>query len=179
MKGVIFNELQELVEETFGYEVWDEVILQTMLPSEGVYTASATYEDQELFDIVAALSQKTGISQPELVKIYGTYLFKTLMKSAPQEAKDAANLRRFLMMLENLIHVEVRKLFKEVNLPQFGYREDDDILTMLYTSPRKLCHLSEGLILGAAQHFSEEIELSHPVCMHEGHEHCQLQIKFL
>jgi len=50
------------------------------------------------------------------------------------------------MMVDELIHVEVKKLYKDAQLPEFNYEDHiDDKLTMIYRSPRKLCFLSEGL----------------------------------
>ncbi|MBT8311465.1 MAG: hypothetical protein HKP23_01335, partial [Flavobacteriaceae bacterium] len=39
MKGIVFTEFLEMVEDKFGLEVVDTIIEKAELPSEGVYTA--------------------------------------------------------------------------------------------------------------------------------------------
>ncbi|WP_105172103.1 MULTISPECIES: heme NO-binding domain-containing protein [Pseudoalteromonas] len=179
MKGAIFNALQEFVEQGHGYQVWDDALSNNTLPSHGIYTSTKQYDDSELFTIVGYLSERLEVPIPDLVRAFGEFLFPLLMPQAPQEAQNAPSLRAFLMMVDELIHVEVKKLYKDAQLPDFNYDDHiDDKLTMIYQSPRKLCFLSEGLILGAAQHFGETVSLSQPVCMHQGGEHCEIEVVF-
>lgn len=178
MKGAIFNALQELVEEKFAYELWDEIIEGLQLDSEGIYTSTENYTDEELFAIVGQLSVKSNIALPDLIRVFGKFLFPKLMKNAPQQAKAATSLRAFLKMVDDLIHVEVKKLYQDANLPHFDYEDASNSLTLLYESPRKLCYLSEGLIEGAAEHFDEKISLTHPVCMHDGAKACHIVVTF-
>ena len=177
MKGAIFNALQEFVEQGHGYQVWDDALTNTTLPSHGIYTSTKQYDDSELFAIVGYLSEKLAVPIPDLVRAFGVFLFPLLMPQAPQEAQDAPSLRAFLMMVDELIHVEVKKLYKDAQLPEFNYEDHiDDKLTMFYRSPRKLCFLSEGLILGAADHFKETVSISQNCCMHQGAECCEIEV---
>ncbi|WP_372765795.1 heme NO-binding domain-containing protein [Pseudoalteromonas sp.] len=179
MKGAIFNALQEFVEENHGYQLWDEALTNNTLESHGIYTSTKQYQDVELFAIIGYLSEQLEVPIPDLVRTFGEYLFPLLMSLAPDEAQNAPSLRTFLMMVDELIHVEVKKLDKEAQLPEFSYGGDSgDNLTMLYRSPRKLCFLSEGLILGAAKHFKESVSVSQNSCMHQGADCCEIEITF-
>ena len=63
------------------------------------------------------------------------------------------------MSVHGIIHVEVKKLYPDANLPQFLSEEpSEDKLIMIYRSPRNLPSLAEGLIDGAAKRFNQEIE---------------------
>jgi len=42
MKGIVFTEFLDLVEEKFGMEMVDKIITQSELESEGAYTAVGT-----------------------------------------------------------------------------------------------------------------------------------------
>lgn len=179
MKGTIFISLQEFVEQNHGYEVWDNVIESTDLASNGIYTSTKNYPDEELFALVGALSSKLNVSVPDLVRLFGEFLFPVLLPFAPPDAKNAPSLRAFLLMVDEVIHVEVKKLYTDSNLPEFDYDEhSDNELIMIYRSPRKLCHLSEGLIQGAAKHFNQPIEISQPKCMHMGADVCHIKVIF-
>jgi predicted hydrocarbon binding protein len=73
----------------------------------------------------------------------------------------------------------VKRLNPQAYLPKFEYETGkNNELIMFYTSKRKLCHASVGLIKGAAEHFKQEIQISHPECMHNAAKRCKLVIDF-
>ena len=71
MKGIVFTEFLEMVESEFGLEIVDQVITQSNLPNDGVYTAVGTYDPNELVTMVVKLSEIKGAPVPELVKAFG------------------------------------------------------------------------------------------------------------
>ena len=177
MKGVVFNLLNEMVEEKFGLEAWDALLDTTGL--DGVYVATQTYPDEELLALVAAAEAATQIPARDLVRAFGEYMVPAFAKHYPVFFTDMPNLKTFLLTVDEVIHVEVRKLYPEAGLPEFRYEDKtDNELVMLYRSPRKLCDLAEGLIAGSAKHFGESYELEHEVCMHNGNDHCALKLRF-
>jgi hypothetical protein len=88
MKGIVFTSFNEMIEEEMGMTVWERILKQVNPESFGIYTAVADYDDQELFDLVQALSEITEISVNDLVKYYGTYLFTVLIKKYPIFAEN-------------------------------------------------------------------------------------------
>jgi len=176
MKGVVFNLLSDMVEEKFGLEVWDALLQDTQ--QDGIYVSTESYPDENLFALVAAASEKSGMPANDLVKAFGEYMFPNFHQQNPGFFTPGMGLKEFLLSVDRVIHVEVRKLHPDAGLPQFEYiDEHDQELTMLYNSPRKLCMLAEGLIAGAATHFETEYTLSHNECMHDGADACRLHLK--
>ncbi len=176
MKGVVFNLLEDMVEKNFGVEVWDALLDET--GQDGVYVSSESYPDEMLFALVVAAHEKSGIPINDLVRAFGEFLFPQFYKDNQEFFKPGLTLKSFLLLVDRVIHVEVRKLHPDAGLPQFEYvDEDDSELTMIYTSPRKLCMLAEGLIAGAAMHFDEDYTLTHDKCMHDGEASCELHLK--
>ncbi|MEL7340130.1 MAG: heme NO-binding domain-containing protein, partial [Bacteroidota bacterium] len=55
MKGIVFTEFLEMVEDTFGFETADNIVSQAELPSGGVYTAVGTYPALEMVSLVGKL----------------------------------------------------------------------------------------------------------------------------
>ena len=51
MKGIIFTEFLELVEEKFGLGMVDKIISQSELNSGGAYTSVGTYEFSEMLQL--------------------------------------------------------------------------------------------------------------------------------
>ena len=176
MKGVVFNLLNDLVEEQYGMDAWDDLIEETAPASQGVYTSVEVYADQELLAYVAAISRHTGADESEVVQLFGRYMLGRFAEMHP-EFFAGHTLKSFLKSVHDVIHVEVRKLHPDVVLPEFTYEDPaDDQLIMHYHSPRALCHLAEGLIDGASTHFDTPVTIEHPVCMHNGADHCDLHL---
>ncbi|MFK8019967.1 MAG: heme NO-binding domain-containing protein [Pseudomonadales bacterium] len=178
MKGIVFSLLNEMVEERFGLAAWSQLLDDTGL--EGIYVATETYEDAELFALVGAAEAATGIPATDLVRAFGEYMLPHFAANYPVFFEGQTSLKEFLLTVDQVIHVEVRKLLPNAGLPEFGYEDrKDDELTMIYNSPRKLCALAEGLIAGSAAHFNQRYELKHDVCMHKGDAQCSLELKML
>jgi hypothetical protein len=178
MKGIVFNVLEEMVIEQCGMLAWNE-ILETQ-KVEGIYTAGESYPDEELFGLVGCISAKTDIPVEILVGAFGERLFKGLAERNPMFIEAEDTLKGFLKSVHDVIHIEVRKLYENPNLPDFEYEEGaDNTLLMRYRSPRKLCILAEGLIRGASYHYNTTIEIEHPVCMHKGSDHCDIIVRLI
>lgn len=178
MKGIVFNIFTDLVTDNFGLDVWDQLIDQTNPESDAIYTSAAVYPDEELVAYVTALSTITGAAAPDLIRTFGTYMMHKF-KTIHPEFLEGQTAKSFLESVHDVIHVEVKKLHPDTLLPTFEYEHPDDGgLVMIYSSPRKLCPLAEGLILGAAEVFGEKVEIDHTQCLHEGADSCRLELSF-
>lgn len=160
MKGIVFTELLEMVEDRFGFELADRVISEVDLPSNGVYTAVGTYDFSELVTILVKLSELTGLSTGELQRAYGNHLFTRFSTLYHHFFADATDAFSFLSKIENYIHVEVRKLYPDAELPSFDIKQADPYtLEMVYSSERGMADFAHGLIEGCLTHFGEEIKI--------------------
>jgi hypothetical protein len=68
MKGMVFTEFLEMVEDKFGFDTADDIIetSKDKLSTEGIYTAVGTYPHTEIITLVTNLSTVTKISVPKL-----------------------------------------------------------------------------------------------------------------
>lgn len=179
MKGIVFNVLTDLIETEFGLETLDKIFNSVSVTDDGAYTAGGTYPDAELMSIVQRLSEETGVPVNDLVRAFGEYMFPKLIELYPVFLEEGMSLHAFLKSIHDVIHVEVKKLYPDSLTPTIEYEEpQSDVLVMKYSSPRKLCALSEGLIMGASKHFEEPVRIDHKLCMHDGHDHCRLEVLF-
>ena len=161
MKGIVFTEFLQLVEEKFGYEMVDKLLMAAKPEHGGAYTAVGTYDHQELIQLVVKLSDEVKIDTSELVKVFGSYLFRKFSVSYPEViGPDLNSTFEFLQQIEGYIHVEVRKLYPDAELPTFKYNKpNDDTLEMTYLSSRPFADLCEGLISECIVYFGEKISL--------------------
>jgi predicted hydrocarbon binding protein len=179
MQGSIFTAFSDMIVEQMGMEQWNELLDKTEPASQGIYTSGEQYADSELINMVVALSEKTGIAAEQLIEAFGKYLFDKLYANSPTDLLELKTLREFLLAIDSVIHVEVKRLHPNAYLPKFEYETgENDELIMYYSSKRKLCHASVGLIQGAAKQFNQEIVLDHAECMHEGADRCKFVITF-
>ena len=179
MQGSIFTAFSDMIIEKMGMEQWNELLDKTDPESKGMYTSGEQYEDSELVNMVILLSEKTGAKPEDLIQAFGEYLFDSLYQNCPTDLSEIKTLREFLLSIHSVIHVEVKRLHPNAYLPVFEYEDGEgNDLIMYYSSKRKLCHASVGLIYGAAKQFKETISISHPECMHTGKDRCKLVVTF-
>lgn len=158
MKGIVFTELIEMVETTFGADIMDEVIDECDLESGGAYTTVCTYDHKELIEIVSKLSEKTDIPTKDLIVKYGHYLFFRFHKMMPQFFEEPKTTFDFLESVHGYIHVEVKKLYPDATLPNFKTdRKENTQLIMTYTSRCPFADFAEGLIQGCIEFYKENI----------------------
>ncbi|MCB1772431.1 MAG: heme NO-binding domain-containing protein [Gammaproteobacteria bacterium] len=169
MKGIVFSEFNDMVEETFSPEILDRIIEKAALPSGGAYTSVGTYDHVELVSLVTHLSEETGIDAGELVRAFGKHLAGRFATQYPAFFNGVDGTLDFLETIEAHVHVEVRKLYPDAELPIFDTRRHDrDHLQMTYRSNRPFADLAEGLILGCAEHFNENLKISREDNQHNG-----------
>lgn len=177
MKGVIFNLLEEAVLEQLGDGVWEDLL--DAADARGAYTSLGSYPDAEILRLVDAASAALGKTPAEILRWFGQAAAPGLAKRYPALFDDQRNARSFLLVLNTIIHPEVRKLYPGAVCPHFQYQEENDgALVLGYNSPRKLCALAEGLILGGAAHFGETVAVSQRACMHDGADACELVVQW-
>ncbi len=161
MKGVVFTEFLEMVEDKFSADMVDDIIDDADLESEGVYTAVGTYPHEEIVSLVGSLSKHTEIAVPDLVKIFGEHLFGRFAILYPDFMKSDPGVFEFLESVETYIHIEVKKLYPDAQLPTFDTeRKNDDTLIMYYNSPHPFATLADGLLKGCMSHFNVDAEIT-------------------
>ena len=160
MKGMVFTEFLEMVEENFGWEVAEDIVDESDLPSGGAYTSVGTYDHNEMVAMVVVLSEKTGVAIPDLLKAYGKYLFGRFNQLYGTFFEGVDGTFEFLSSIDQYIHVEVKKLYPEAELPKFDYEHpDDNTLVLIYSSSRPFADFAEGLLMGCLDHYGESITL--------------------
>lgn len=161
MKGMVFTEFLDMVDARWGAAMVDDVIAGAKLPNDGAYTSVGSYDHRELVRMIKGLSEATSVPAPTLIHAFGEYLFGRFSTGFPHFFAGAIDAFAFLRSIDGYIHVEVRKLYPEAELPRFHCEQPSaNELVMLYASPRCFGDLAEGLIGGCVAHFKEPIRVS-------------------
>lgn len=155
MKGIVFTEFLDLVEQKFGLEMVDKIISQSNLESEGAYTAIGTYNFSEMLQLLQNLSNNTNISIDDLLLVYAEHFFSVIETSYPGLLATYKDPIEMLSSIEDHIHVEVRKIYPEAELPSFVVEsKTENSLVMIYKSNRAMHHFGLGLMNKTFKHFN-------------------------
>ncbi|MBL8341521.1 MAG: heme NO-binding domain-containing protein [Rubrivivax sp.] len=157
MKGVVFTQFLEFVASRFGEDTVDDIIEACALQSGGAYTSVGTYSHEEMHALAGALAERCGLPAAELVRDFGHHLAGSFEHGHPEFFRRSGSYFDVLASVEEHIHVEVRKLYPDAELPTFTVVERSATrMVMDYRSPRRLGALAEGLLRGSARHFGVE-----------------------
>ncbi|TAI47166.1 heme NO-binding domain-containing protein [Flagellimonas allohymeniacidonis] len=171
MKGIVFTEFLEMVEATFGFQTVDTIIQNANLPSEGVYTSVGTYDFNEMVSLLTELNSETGITQENLLYSFGHFLFGSLTKAHPEVVASYKSPIALLNCIEDHIHVHVKKLYPDAELPEFKIlSKTERTLEMIYSSSRGLYALAHGLIVKTFEHFGKMVKVDYKLLNENGTE---------
>ena len=160
MKGIVFTEFLSLVEEKFGLATVDEIIEKSDLPSQGIYTSIGTYEFSEMLSLLQHLSEKTSISIDDLLYVYAEHFFGVLQRNYTDLISRYKDPIEMLASIENHIHVEVRKIYPDAELPIFNVLEQtEDKLILEYISSRAMYNFGLGLMHKTFEHFGQKADI--------------------
>jgi hypothetical protein len=161
MKGIVFTEFLSMVDDHFSPEMVERILDGATLPSGGVYTAVGTYDHHEILQLVGRLSQESGVASGDLVRAFGQHLFTRFVAGYPQFFAESHDAFDFLQRIDGYIHMEVRKLYPDAELPRFSYEVPAaGRMILTYRSSRPFADLAEGLIRGCVEHFGGGIAIT-------------------
>jgi hypothetical protein len=87
--------------------------------------------------------------------------------------------RAFLLTVEAQIHEVVRAAIPNAQPPKLSVAESDmGGVSIVYTSPRRLCSLLRGLVDGTARHYGETVLIDERTCMRRGDATCTFEVRF-
>ncbi|WP_017730578.1 heme NO-binding domain-containing protein [Nafulsella turpanensis] len=160
MKGILFTELIELIEDLMGLEFTNRVIEDAGLENEGAFTAVGNYPYRELVKLLESLSNHAQNPKGVLLKGYGECLFHRLSPNYSVELSQFPDTFSLLSQLESIMKFEIYKLNPEASIPKVtAALRSPTLMEVHYVSEKRLSELVEGLIVGCINYFDEPIEL--------------------
>lgn len=164
MRGVVFTELIEFVEDALGFEVADKMIEMAHLENDGEFSQGGNYPFEDMQKLLISLSKITNKEPSELLFIFGEHLFESLVKLYGQNIKEVGNSLDFIDSVEEYVHVEVKKLYPDADLPTFKtVSKSDSELVMIYQSEKRLHDFAHGLISSCGKYFEDELDVKYEI----------------
>ncbi|MEO6065341.1 MAG: heme NO-binding domain-containing protein, partial [Lysobacterales bacterium] len=177
MQGIVFQVLEACYVDAFGPDEWLEVVDAAGTPDN--FTYSADYADADLGKLVASIAEAQDLTPVQVLRWFGEHAIPHFHDFAPDLFDCYRACWPFLRSLNDIIHPQVRQRYPGADVPDFEYPDatgDAQIIT--YRSPRRMCAFAEGLMLGAAAHFGEQLAIVQSRCMHQGDDHCRFELRF-
>lgn len=159
MKGVVFTEFLSFVAKQHDDDFVDDLLHEAGL-GEAAYTAVGTYEFAELAKLVGAYCGLTETPFPVALHAFGRHLADVFQTKFHDFYASQACVLTFLASIDDKIHVEVRKLYPDAELPRFTVVEADrGRLVVDYASCRPLADLAVGLIEGSSTFYKQAVRI--------------------
>jgi hypothetical protein len=173
MHGVVFQSLVGFLREELGAARAAAVI------GGRDHSPDETFDDSELFHIVARAVGATGTEVDELYRAFGRYTALAPFKAMfPDYYASHTGARSFLLDVEEEIHRIVRGTVPGAHPPHLRVVPLGSIgVVITYTSDRQLCRLLEGLVEGTAEHYGEQVSIDEAQCMRRGDAACVFHVE--
>lgn len=160
MKGTIFVELVKMAESAFGEDVVDDVLDKADLENDGAFTSVGNYPCSELIKIVVAFSEHSGISAEKLQRMFGHWMMDHFVENYEEFFEGKTDSLSLLEAVDGEIHVEVKKLYPNAELPVFDTeRLNEGQLKLTYSSPRPLVEFCHGMVEASLERYNQEAKI--------------------
>ena len=169
MKGTIFVELLQLIEDEHGADTLDDLLCahEAELTHGGAYTAVGNYPHGELLTLIGAYSAHIDAVQAEsLLSRFAHRILQAFTTLHPEFTLAEPDLFQFLLGIQTHIHAEVLKLYADAQPPTIVAEQLDAARLQLdYRSHRPLaqffvCMTEQSIEIFQADAQVEVVELS-------------------
>lgn len=160
VKGLIFDEFLKMVEKDHGYELVDKILTKEKLESNGVYTAVGTYDFGEMLVLLTNLGDELKASTDDLLYVFGKYFFSVILTYYKDIVSSYSDPVEFLSSVDSHIHVHVRKIYPQAELPKFDtVTKSANYMHMNYYSQRSMSYFAKGLMEETFAHYDKSCRI--------------------
>jgi hypothetical protein len=166
--GLILASLRDYTTQRLGQERSIE------LWSDRVFEPDEACDDEWFVAQLKRLGTATGEPLDEMQRGFGSFAAQeSFARLFPAYYEESGDIFTFLLGIEEKIHEVVRATIPGAAPPRLHVHPLRDIGVLVsYTSERKLCPLLEGLVLGTAAHYGDEVVVEEIQCMRHSDPGC-------
>jgi len=161
MYGIINKALEELVTETFGEKVWENIKIKSNIDID-YFISNQSYNDQITYDIAIAISNETKTPLNETLTLFGEWW---ILKTAKEKygsllSFGGKDIKEFLEHLPDF-HARLMLLYPNLTPPEFKIiNSKENEITIKYSSTRSgLKDFVTGLFQGISKLFKTETKI--------------------
>lgn len=143
VRATIIYIIFDFIEGRFSPDIAEQLIESSDLSSKGIYTSVGIYDHGEMVTLVSNLATIVEIEVSDLLKEFGRHLLRQFVAKFPDFFDGISSSFEFLPKVDGFVHVEVKKLYPDADLPTFSCAfPTPDQLEMTYESDRNLPDLA-------------------------------------
>ena len=180
MKGIIFNLLEQFINDRFGEDTYEEIVAACSPLSGDPYAmvSPGSYPDSDFMTLLGQAARTTGMDQASLLQAMGRHSLPLLAQRYPHFFSAYDHPRDFLKTTSLIHQVEVKKLYRDAEVPRFTIEDQADGMTVTYHSSRRLCHFVAGLLTGLSDFYRVPMAVQQVECILEGGGACTFALSF-
>ena len=158
MKGLIFVELINFMDETFGGDFTEQVIEEANLPNHAAFTSVGFYPSEHAGTLVAVASRLASADATEVCEAFGRFLFQRFEVRFPHLMSRYGSARSMLDHVQSHIHEEVKIIYPGATPPSVTTQECAEGFEVIYRSHRAFAHIAFGLVQQCIIFYGESCE---------------------
>jgi hypothetical protein len=172
MHGIIFASLHDYTRARLGSEATQEIF------GGRFFAMSDSHPDDEFVRLLERTAKRLDLDSDDMLRDFGAFTAETTFaRLYPAFFTISGDTRSFLLSVEDRIHELVRATVPNATPPALAVRPAGaQGLEITYTSPRRLCRLLEGLVVGTGRYYGEEINITEVACMSKGATACRFRV---
>jgi len=176
VQGIVHDAMERFVVQELG----EKGLLQVRALTgrgDNRYVFDATYPDGEIITMVQTVSQAGGLPPEEILQQFAERLVPGLLEVFGFLVNRNWTFMDFLLNTEAIIHKAVRLNTPSARPPAIlAHMTALDTVAITYRSPRRLCSVAKGIILGSATHYKVKAAISEERCMLRGDPECVITV---
>ena len=179
MYGLILVQLQKFIQRSGGPFAWQLVRRESDLPP-GTYLPNQAYSDGETMALIMAASRVFMQSPGDFLEEFGKFLAPELLSFYSDRLDPQWTMLELLEQVHQIFHSRVRSEFSGVFPPKLVLKRLGQNRALLtYSSPRNLCRLARGIVVGVGNLYQQEVALRETECALRGDAQCVFDISLL
>ncbi|MHB8811253.1 MAG: heme NO-binding domain-containing protein [Desulfobulbaceae bacterium] len=180
MKGIIFNMLEQFINDRFGEETFEEIVAASGPLSGDTYAmvSPGSYPDSDFIALLGQTARTTGMDRASLLQAMGRHSLPLLAQRYPHFFSGYSHPRDFLKTTSLIHQVEVKKLYQDAEVPRFTIEDQEGGMMVTYHSSRRLCHFVAGLLMGLSDYYRVPMVVQQVECILEGGRACTFMLSF-
>jgi hypothetical protein len=168
MKGIVFVNFNEFINELWGDEFWDNLLNGAELSSGGVCTTFGTYDDQNFFTLICLGVDKKNIYVKDAQFISGKRVFREFYSFALAGVYNFTGAFESAYTVQSFIHLEADKMDTYTLHPKSMFlSETPKKFLSHYQFAGKLYFLCEDILPSPTTHTGQKVKVSQIGCEHQ------------
>lgn len=161
MKGVIVKCLAEMVNQKFGKEKWDEILVNSGFKKGTVFYPTEDIDDKSIVNVINNICNSLSITLHQTFDAFGEYwMCNFAPKMYAVFFKNINNAKDFILKLDE-IHSSMTRYLSNSQPPRFEFLwKNDKTLIITYKSKRGMIDLAVSLLKGVGKFYKEDLKVN-------------------